>query len=64
MADIGYSPSEVVRKEALEETGLHVTPTKLVAVADSFREGSNQSVHIYTLFFAYRVDGGELRPQT
>ena len=33
-ADVGYSPREVAVKEVREETGLTVTPTRLLAVLD------------------------------
>ncbi len=33
-ADIGYSPTEVAVKEVLEETGLKVSPIRLLAVID------------------------------
>jgi ADP-ribose pyrophosphatase YjhB (NUDIX family) len=33
-ADIGYSPAEVIEKEFLEETGLQVKATRLLAVFD------------------------------
>ena len=33
-ADVGYAPAEVAVKEVLEETGLHVTPLRLIAVYD------------------------------
>jgi ADP-ribose pyrophosphatase YjhB (NUDIX family) len=64
MADVGYTPAEVARKEALEEAGLHVTPIRLMGVADSLRRGLNQSVHVYNLHFYCRLDGGKLGPQT
>jgi len=64
MADVGYSPAEVVRKEVMEETGLKVTPIQLMGVEDSFRRGFNLHTHIYSLLFYCRLDGGELRPRT
>jgi ADP-ribose pyrophosphatase YjhB (NUDIX family) len=51
MADIGYSPADVARKEVLEEAGLHVTPLHLMGVADSFRGDFNLDLHIYNLLF-------------
>lgn len=64
MADIGFAPSEVARKEVREEAGLEVTPVELMGVADSFREEDNPELHVYTLFFYCRLDGGELGPRT
>jgi ADP-ribose pyrophosphatase YjhB (NUDIX family) len=64
MADIGYSPADVARKEVLEEAGLDVTPIQLMGVADSFRGGFNLDLHIYNLLFYCRLEGGELGSQT
>jgi ADP-ribose pyrophosphatase YjhB (NUDIX family) len=64
LADIGYTPSEVAKKEVLEESGLHVTPIQLMGVADSFARGFNRDVHMYNLLFYCRLDGGELEPRT
>ncbi len=63
-ADVGYTAAEVARKEVWEETGLEVTPLRLMAVNDSFRQGFNRNVHIYNLLFYCRLDGGELKPRT
>ena len=64
-ADVGYSPAEVVVKEVLEETGLRVTPLRLIAVYDirSLLE-VDLDQQLYSLIFYCRLDGGEisLRP--
>lgn len=60
-ADVGYSASEVVVKEVLEETGMEVEPLRLIAVLDGLRQGFTR-VPLYSLIFHCRVLGGELRP--
>jgi ADP-ribose pyrophosphatase YjhB (NUDIX family) len=59
-ADVGYSASEVVVKEVLEETGMEVEPLRLIAVLDGLRLGFTR-VPLYSLIFQCRVLGGELR---
>lgn len=60
-ADIGYSPAQVVAKEVREETGLKVTPLRLVAVFD-IRHLIEQNLdqQLYSLIFYCRLDGGEI----
>lgn len=60
-ADVGYSPAEVVVKEVLEETGLHVTPLRLIAVYD-IRRLLEQDLdqQLYSLIFYCRLDTGEI----
>ncbi|WP_081900973.1 NUDIX hydrolase N-terminal domain-containing protein [Ferrimicrobium acidiphilum] len=60
-ADVGYSPAEVVVKEVQEETGVHCTPTHLLAVLDGMRLGFTQ-VAMYSSIFLCRADDGELTP--
>jgi ADP-ribose pyrophosphatase YjhB (NUDIX family) len=61
-ADVGYSPAQVAVKEVREETGLNVTPLRLVAVYDirNLLE-SGDPHHFYSLIFYCRLDGGELK---
>lgn len=59
--DVGISPAENVAKEVREETGLIVTPIRLMAVTDSLKLGS-PARHIYSMLFYCRLDGGHLRP--
>jgi ADP-ribose pyrophosphatase YjhB (NUDIX family) len=59
-ADVGYSPSEVAVKEALEETGIEVEPLRLIAIFDALRLGFS-SLSFYSLLFHCRMVGGELR---
>ncbi len=61
-ADVGYSPAGVAAKEVREETGLLVTPLRLIAVYDvrNLLE-SGEPLHFYSLIFYCRLDGGELK---
>lgn len=60
-ADIGYSPAEVVVKEVREETGLDVTPLRVMAVYDirNLLE-ENLDQQLYSLVFYCRLDGGQI----
>jgi ADP-ribose pyrophosphatase YjhB (NUDIX family) len=60
-ADVGYSASEVVVKEVLEETGIECEPVRLIAVLDGLRMGFT-TVPLYSLVFHCKATGGELRP--
>jgi ADP-ribose pyrophosphatase YjhB (NUDIX family) len=44
-----------------EETGLLVTPVRLMGVTDSLKLGS-PARHLYSMLFYCRLDGGEIRP--
>jgi ADP-ribose pyrophosphatase YjhB (NUDIX family) len=57
--DVGVSPAENVAREVREETGLIVTPLRLIGVTDSLKLGS-PARHIYSMLFYCRIDGGEL----
>ena len=59
--DVGYSPAENVAREVREETGLTVTPIRLIGVTDSLKLGS-PARHYYSILFYCRLDGGEIRP--
>jgi ADP-ribose pyrophosphatase YjhB (NUDIX family) len=59
--DVGVSPAENVVREVREETGLEVTPTRLIGVIDSLKAGS-PARHLYSLLFYCRLIGGEIRP--
>ncbi len=58
-ADSGYSPSEVVVKEVLEETGIECEPLQLIAVLDGQRMGFTRFA-MYMLLFHCRATGGTL----
>lgn len=60
-ADVGYSPSEVVVKEVVEETGVTCEPVRLLSVIDGQRMGFSR-FGMYMLLFYCRATGGELRP--
>jgi 8-oxo-dGTP pyrophosphatase MutT (NUDIX family) len=60
LADVGEPPSAVAVREVREETGLHVTPTRLIGVYDSLLSGSFLPTHLYHLDFLCRKTGGEL----
>jgi ADP-ribose pyrophosphatase YjhB (NUDIX family) len=60
-ADVGYSPSEVVVKEVLEETGIHCEPQRVLAVLDGQRMGFTRFA-MYMILFSCRATGGELKP--
>jgi ADP-ribose pyrophosphatase YjhB (NUDIX family) len=59
-ADVGYSASEVVVKEVLEETGIEAEPLRLIAVLDGLRLGFTR-IPLYSLVFHCRAVGGELK---
>lgn len=60
-ADVGYSASEVVVKEVLEETGIHCRPERLIAVFDGLRIGFTR-IPFYSIVFLCRAVGGDLTP--
>jgi ADP-ribose pyrophosphatase YjhB (NUDIX family) len=59
-ADVGYSASEVVVKEVLEETGIECEPVQLIAVIDGQRMGFTRFA-MYLLLFHCRATGGMLQ---
>lgn len=61
-ADVGYTPAQIAVKETREETGLEVTPLRLVGIYDNRLQGGNPRIHLYRILFYCRLDGGELRP--
>ncbi|HEY7625837.1 MAG TPA: NUDIX hydrolase N-terminal domain-containing protein [Ilumatobacteraceae bacterium] len=58
-ADVGYSASEVVVKEVLEETGIYCNPVQLLAVVDGQRMGFTRFA-MYLLLFHCVATGGDL----
>jgi ADP-ribose pyrophosphatase YjhB (NUDIX family) len=58
-ADVGYSPSEVVRKEVHEETGIECEVERLLGVYDGMRQGFSR-IPLYSLVFLCRAVGGSL----
>jgi len=64
-ADIGYSPSEVAVKEALEEAGLVVAPVRLLALFDIRKHAHPPQVwHAYKIFIQCEERGGTLIHET
>jgi ADP-ribose pyrophosphatase YjhB (NUDIX family) len=63
-ADVGESPSAMVRREVQEESGYQVRVEKLVAVYDANRlPGVRlEFFHAYKLIFLCTLTGGEARP--
>jgi ADP-ribose pyrophosphatase YjhB (NUDIX family) len=63
-ADVGYTPAQVAAKEVREETGLQVTPTRLIAAYTiNHLLESDMHLHFYSLLFYCRLDGGALSLQ-
>lgn len=64
--EVGESPADCARREALEETGLHVEPQRLTAVLSSPKHNilypNGDRVQQITFFFESRTIGGTLRP--
>ena len=60
-ADVGYSASEVVVKEVVEETGIVCEVVQPIAILDGMRLGFT-GIPLYSLVFHCRMTGGELRP--
>lgn len=61
-ADVGLTPFEVARKEVFEESGLEVSPVRLLAVLD--KKCHNHPVdlyHIYKVFILCEERGGSLK---
>ncbi|WP_133993555.1 NUDIX hydrolase [Dinghuibacter silviterrae] len=62
-ADVGYTPKEVVAKEIKEETGLTVTPTRLLAVLDKRVHAHPPALeYTYKLFIECVNTSGTLTP--
>ena len=62
-ADVGDSPSAMVEREVLEESGLRVRAARLVGVYDKNNEMAQREVmHLYDLVFLCDDLGGEPRP--
>jgi len=64
-ADVGYTPYEVAAKEAYEETGLIVQPSRLLALFDKRKHPHPpQPWYIYKAFIQCEVEGGSLMQDT
>jgi ADP-ribose pyrophosphatase YjhB (NUDIX family) len=60
-ADVGYSASEVVEKEVVEETGIVCEVVQPIAILDGMRLGFT-GIPLYSLVFHCRMIGGNLEP--
>lgn len=61
-ADVGYTPKAIAEKEVLEESGLQVQATKLLAVLDKNQHNHPPALqHAYKLFMLCQIVGGSLR---
>ena len=57
-ADVGETPSQAARREALEESGFEVKITRLLAVYDKrMHPHPPQPFYVYKLFFEGRITG-------
>lgn len=62
-ADVGDTPSRCVEREVLEEAGLVVRATHLVAVHDGSRNGHPpRPFYVYKLLFLCELEGGVATP--
>lgn len=63
-ADVGDKPSDMVAREVREESGLEVTPRKIVAVYDANRGGRPMELyHAYKIIFLCDISGGTVHAQ-
>ncbi|MFP4316550.1 MAG: NUDIX hydrolase [Desulfovibrionales bacterium] len=59
-ADVGDTPSSMVAREILEESGFVAEPYRVVGVYDANREGRPMEFfHAYKIVFLCRITGGE-----
>ena len=58
--DVAVSPAENIVREVREETGLLVSPIRLIGVIDSLKVGS-PARHVYSMLFYCRLEGGAMR---
>ena len=61
-ADVGYTPSEVIEKEVVEEAGIKVKAEKLLAVFDKKCHPHPPEIYyVYKMFFLCKETGGTLK---
>ncbi len=60
--DVGLSPAQVAVKEVLEETGLVVSPLRVIGIYDSSKWRSDLNPHFYSIVFECRLESGTLHP--
>jgi ADP-ribose pyrophosphatase YjhB (NUDIX family) len=61
-ADIGDTPSEMVEREVVEESGFLVKTSKVLAVYDANRAEPMEFFHAYKIIFLCEIVSGEARP--
>ncbi|MEW6401840.1 MAG: NUDIX hydrolase [Chloroflexota bacterium] len=61
-ADIGETPSEMVEREVLEESGFRVCASKVIAVYDANRAEPMEFFHAYKIIFLCEIISGEACP--
>ena len=61
-ADVGESPSAMVRREVWEESGFTVKVSKLVGIYDANHIEPLQFYHAYKMIFMCTLAGGQARP--
>lgn len=61
--EIGERPSIAVAREVAEETGLVMTPTRVVGVYDNWMDRREVAHHLYHIVIAGQASGGEIHPQ-
>jgi len=59
--NFGESMIDAVKREVLEETGLHVTPGRVIWAGDSIGDGQPPAWHYCLVDFLCTFDGGELQ---
>lgn len=60
--EVGETPAEGACREALEETGLAVTPISLIGVYDSRLRGGSTGAHLYQFVFLCSPAGSDAQP--
>ncbi|MDH7598791.1 MAG: NUDIX hydrolase [Sedimentisphaerales bacterium] len=61
-ADVGDRPSDMVRREVWEESGLQVEPVKVIGVFDANRGNEPlEFYHAYKIVFLCQITGGQIR---
>ncbi len=62
-ADVGESPTEMVKREVWEESGFKVEAKKVIGVYDANRNGRPlEFYHAYKIIFLCEITGGTARP--
>ena len=62
-ADVGETPSEMVEREVMEESGFEVRASRLIGIYDANRENHPGTLfHAYKIVFHCELVGGEPTP--